>query len=206
MIKINLLAERKLIKGGKAASPGARTEAAQGGGASFLLFGILLLGVAVAGGWWWIAAREHASWTTKVNDAERELVRLEEVRKKGEIFKHQKDLLEKKIQLITELKKKQSVPVHILDEISKNLPEFLWLDSMEATANQISISGKATTYNAVSNFYDNLSSSGHFTGVDLGRTSEAPEGVSFSLTCKFQYQPAPESPPTAGAAEPKPQG
>jgi len=57
----------------------------------------------------------------------------------------------------------------------------------------------------VSNFYDNLSSSGHFTGVDLGKTSEAPEGVSFSLTCKFQQ--APEDAANAGIKpEPKPQG
>lgn len=198
MIKINLLAERKPAKA-KGGGAGVRVEAGPGGGPTVLLSAILLLGIAVAGGWWWMESRELKKWTDKVNDAERELVRLQDVRKKGDIFKRQKELLERKIQLITELKKKQSVPVHILDQISKNLPEFLWLDSMEATQNQISISGKATTYNAVSNFYDNLSSSGFFTGVDLGKTSEAPEGVSFSLTCRFQ-QAAPESPET------KPQG
>ena len=205
MIKINLLAERKTIKGGKTAAPGARPDTPQGGGGNFLLFGILLVGIATAVAWSWMESQKHSKWTVKVDEAERELVRLEEVRKKGDLFKSQKELLEKKIQLITDLKKKQSVPVHILDEISKNLPEFLWLDSMEATSNQISISGKATTYNAVSNFYDNLSSSGHFTGVDLGKTSEAPEGVSFSLTCKFQQAPE-AAQATAGTSEPKPQG
>jgi Tfp pilus assembly protein PilN len=197
MIKINLVAERKPSKA-KAATPGFRVEPGQGGGQTILLSVILLLGLAVAGGWWWVQADKLKDWNQKVSEAEKELTRLEDIRKKGDEYKRQKDLLERKISLITELKKKQSVPVHILDQISKNLPEFLWLDSMEATQNQISISGKATTYNAVSNFYDNLSSSGYFTGVDLGKTSEAPEGVSFSLTCKFQA--APEQPET------KPQG
>lgn len=196
MIKINLLAERKPQKG-KAATPGIKLEGA-GGGANPLLPLILVLGLAVAGGWWWLESRETKKWTVKVDQAQQELVRLEEVRKKGDLYKKQKELLERKIQLITELKKKQSVPVHILDQISKNLPDFLWLDSMDAVSNQVSISGKATTYNAVSNFYDNLSSSGFFTGVDLGKTSEAPEGVSFSLSCRFQQAPA--------AAEGKPQG
>jgi len=61
----------------------------------------------------------------------------------------------------------------------------LWLESMTSTANAISVSGKATTYNAVSNFYGNLNESGHFLDVTLGRTFEVPEGVSFSLTCRF---------------------
>jgi hypothetical protein len=111
--------------------------------------------------------------------AEVELKRLEEVRKKAEAFKKQKELLERKINLITELKKKQAVPVHILDQVSRNLPEFMWLDSMTANANAINIVGKATTYNAVSNLYDNLRASGQFSDVSstgtAGTTSPQPD-------------------------------
>ncbi len=56
---------------------------------------------------------------------------------------------------------------------------------MSANNNAINITGKATTYNAVSNFYSNLNESGYFHEVALGRTFEVPEGVSFSLTCRF---------------------
>ena len=56
---------------------------------------------------------------------------------------------------------------------------------MSANDNRITISGKATTYAAVSNFYGNLSDSGFFGGVELGRTFEVKAGVSFSLTCSF---------------------
>ncbi len=198
MIRINLLSERKPAKA-KATGGGLQIEGT-GGGQNILLAAIVLAGIGVAAGWYWFEKSELSEWRVAVDKAQQELVRLEEVRKKGETYKAQKELLEQKIQLITELKKKQSVPVHILDQISRNLPEFLWLDSMEAAQNQISISGKATTYNAVSNFYDNLTASGYFIGVDLGKTSEAPEGVSFSLTCKFQ-QPAGSGPVPA-----KPQG
>jgi len=197
MIRINLGPERKPAKA-KAAAPGVLREGGSGP-QGLLLASILLAGILVAGGWSWMTKREHDRWTQEVDKASAELTRLEEVRKKGDLFKRQKDLLERKIQLITDLKKKQSVPVHILDQLSKNLPEFLWLDTMDATQNTITITGKATTYNAVSNFYDNLSSSGYFTGVDLGKTSEAPEGVSFSVSCRFQ---APAEP----AVETGPQG
>ena len=111
--------------------------------------------------------------------------RLEAAIKKSEEYERQRDLLARKITLITDLKKQQEVPVHILDQVSRNLPEFLWLDTMSASDNNISISGKATTYNAVSNFYSNLTTSGFFGEVTLGRTFEVPEGVSFSITCTF---------------------
>ncbi len=194
MIKINLLAEKKAPKA-KAAPAAIRIEGTAAS-QNLLLGGIVLLGLLVYGGWWWAASHQIRKLETQKVEAQRELDRLVEVRKKAEEYKRQKALLEKKIELISNLKKKQSVPVHILDQISKNLPDFLWLDSMSAVANQISITGKATTYNAVSNFYDNLNRSGNFTDVILGKTAEVAEGVSFSLGCKFgPPQAAPAKPP-----------
>ena len=182
MIKINLLAEKKPVK---AKAPSTLKFEGLGGTQNLLLAGILALGFIVAGTWWWVRAAELRNWKAKQVAAEVELNRLKEVRKKADYFKRQKELLERKINLITDLKKKQSVPVHILDQISKNLPDFLWLESMSAVQNQVNISGRATTYTAVSNFYDNLAASGYFTDVVLGKTAEVPEGVSFSLSCKF---------------------
>ena len=114
--------------------------------------------------------------------------------KKSDELEKQKALLARKINLIMELKSKQDVPVHILDQISKNLPEFLWLSSMSANNNQISLAGRATTYNAVSNFYKNLTSSGYFDNVTLGRTFEEQAGVTFSLSASFTRAAA-ETPP-----------
>lgn len=183
MIKINLLTERKQPKAKPSQARAMKVEGV--GTQGFLLVGILLLGVLVAGGWWWMLSNERANWVRKHEEADRELKRLEEVRKKGDEYKKQKDLLARKIQLITDLKKKQAVPVQILDLVSQSLPEFLWLESMSSANNQISLTGKATAYQAVSKFYSNLADSGRFTDVTLGRTFEVPEGVSFSLTCKF---------------------
>ena len=196
MIKINLLAEKKASK--SKAAPAAFKFEGVGGSQNFLLAGILLLGIAVAGGWSWARNRELDNWRHKREQAVQEIARLQEIHKKADQFKQQKALLEKKIELITALKKKQTVPVHILDQISKNLPDFLWLDSMSASQNQISISGKATTYTAVSNFYDSLQASGYFTDVVLGKTAEIPEGVSFSLSCKFAVPQETAQPPAQG--------
>jgi Tfp pilus assembly protein PilN len=199
MVKINLLAERK--------QPKARTAApikveGMGSGPNLLLIGILLLGVALAAGWNWRLNSSIADWKQRHEEADRELERLAEVRKKGEEYKKRKELLARKIDLITNLKKKQAVPVHILDQVSRNLPDFLWLESMSTDSNKISVSGKATNYNSVSNFYTNLTGSGYFSDVALGRTFEVPEGVSFSLTCGFaQAQASSEEESGEGRAD-----
>ena len=56
---------------------------------------------------------------------------------------------------------------------------------MSGVNNSITISGKATTYNAVSNFYNNLTGSKYFDQVVLGPIASTPGGITFSLTCKF---------------------
>lgn len=179
MIKINLLAEKKQPK------PERAPKIEMGGGQNVLLVGIILLGVVVAGVWWWSASSKLESWQVKHVEADRELQRLEEIRKKGEEYKARKAELARKIDLITTLKKQQAVPVHIMDQVSKNLPDFLWLESMSVNNNAIRISGKATSYNAVTNFYNNLSDSGYFAGVALGRVFEVQEGVAFSIDAGF---------------------
>jgi Tfp pilus assembly protein PilN len=189
MIKINLLSEKKPSRT-RAAGP-IRIEGA-GSGGNLLLGGIFLLGLVVAGGWWWMLAHETAVWERKLAEADAELKRLEPAIKKSDELEKQKALLARKIDLIMDLKVKQDVPVHIMDQISRNLPDFLWLESMSATNNKISLGGKATTYNAVSNFYSNLTGSGYFNQVVLGRTFEVPAGVSFSLTCEFTGVPKPD--------------
>lgn len=183
MIKINLLAERKQLK--TRAPSVAKIDTGGSGGQSVVLGAILLLAVAATGGWWYMLGGEIKSLKRQHTEADAELARLAEIRKKGDEYKNRKALLSRKIDLITDLKKKQAVPVHILDQVSKNLPSFLWLESLTSSGDAITISGKATNYNSVSNFYNNLTEVGYFQNVELGRTYEVAEGVAFSLKCSF---------------------
>jgi Tfp pilus assembly protein PilN len=88
--------------------------------------------------------------------------------------------------------------------VSKQLPDFLWLDSMNEAGQSITIQGKATTYNAVSNFYNNLTGSRYFQNVVLGAISAIPVGVTFSMTCQFlphpdvPAEPSADTPPAGG--------
>jgi type IV pilus assembly protein PilN len=205
MIKINLLGEKRAAKA-KAATASAvnfKIETGQGS-RTFLLVGILAVGVLVAGGWYLQRSSALSSLRNDLEAEREEAKRLVDIRKKADEFKKQRELVERKINLITELKKNQSVPVHILDQISRSLPDFLWLETMSATSNAVSIAGKATTYNAVSNFYDNLIASGRFTDVVMGKAAEVPEGVAFSLSCRYQQAPAEPAAPATAATPPAP--
>ncbi len=185
MIKINLLAEKKPTK---EKGPIITIEPGEKKWKAFLLIGIIAVCI-IWIGFRWVSLNAQTSHLESENEkADKELVRLEEVRKKRDLYQAQRDMLEKKINILLKLKKAQTVPVHILDQISRNLPDFLWLDSLSEKSYVITIKGKATTYNAVSNFYNNLSHSPYFTNVTLGQTKEISEGVSFTLRCTFAME------------------
>lgn len=121
-----------------------------------------------------------------IAEADEQLRELEKARKTVDEYQAMKSPLEHRVELISELKRRQQVPVHLLDEISRELPEFLWLEKLVDRGSRIEIAGKATTYNAVSNFYNNLSDSPWFDQVELGNTQRVAEGVSFKLSCRFR--------------------
>jgi len=60
---------------------------------------------------------------------------------------------------------------------------------MTESGSSVMIQGKATTYNAVSNFYNNLTGSRYFNNVVLGTITAIPVGVTFSLNCLFTAHP-----------------
>ncbi len=153
MIKINLLAE------GKRPVAVRKTRAVPSGPAelaNLALVGVLVLGVLVAGGWWFWMSRQIAQKEREIQAAEREVKELEAVIKEVEAYKAKKADLERKISIINTLKENQKGPVRIMDEVSRALPELLWLSRMDVTANSVVLHGSAFNMSAVANFIDNL--------------------------------------------------
>ena len=198
MIKINLLAGTEKVKARAVKTP--RFEGVGTLGQNVLMAGVVILALLFIGWRWYSLESESRMLRAEIAKAQVEKQRLQAIIKKGEEYKAKKELLERKIALITQLKRNQSGPVHLLDEISKQLPDFLWLDSMTESGAGVLIQGKATTYNAVSNFYNNLTGSRYFNNVVLGTITAIPVGVTFSVTC--QFVPHPEAQAEANAASP----
>src|SRR5262249_27816277 len=66
------------------------------------------------------------------------------------------------IALINNLKTNQKGPVRLMDEISKALPDLVWLSGLEVTGNTITMKGKTLAPTAAATYLENLKKSPFF--------------------------------------------
>jgi Tfp pilus assembly protein PilN len=160
---------------------------------------IIGLSLAFVGWRYYSLSAETKKLSQDLDVAREQLKKVEDDRKAIEVLKVKKDAFQKQIDIITKLKNNQQVPVKLLDEVSRNLPDFLWLISMNEVNNSLTFSGRATTPNAYANFYNNLDASSFFKDVGKISYTAANEDVSFSLSAVFVPQGERSTvPPAAG--------
>ena len=70
--------------------------------------------------------------------------------------KQRRAQLQQRVALIEQLRRGQSVPVQLLDHVSRSLPDMLWLTNLEQKASDVTIEGRSTTLIALSDFVANL--------------------------------------------------
>lgn len=201
MIRINLLAEREQVK-----KKGTPFQAAQK-----LTIGCSLIVIAtlVTIGWWYLAlSRESATVDADIVAAQQETTRLRGILQQVQQFEAQRGQLEQRVTLIEQLRKGQTGPVHMLDQISRALPPMLWLTEVkqtDKTPNEVFIEGRSTTLTGVSDFVKNLEESGYFKrSIDIVSSTTEPipqppgDLIKFQLRAQFQ----PPEPPKAPAGAP----
>jgi len=158
MIKINLLAEGKrpaLARKAKSALGGGGGGGAREAGNLLLVAGVVL-GLLGAGGWlFWVQGKLKQK-EREVQAAQNEVEELKQVIKEVSEYKVKKADLERKIEVINGLKANQRGPVQIMDQVSRALPELLWLSNMDVTPTTINFRGSAFNMSAVANLIDNL--------------------------------------------------
>lgn len=195
MIKINLVREGRAVRGAGAA-PTAVAAATAGPGASnlnnILIVALLLLGVLAALGYWFVKKNQLSERKETMALRETEAQKLEQVIKEVEEYQRQKDSLQQRIDLINQLKQNQKGPVRIMDQISRDLPDLVWLDRMEITGGTITLAGRGLNPNAVALFVENIKNDPYFEEPQLGtltQVSTNPVVYSFDMTFAFSYAP-----------------
>lgn len=188
MIKINLVAEgRRPVVARQAKGPSfdfSSEDLSQ-----YMLLAGLLVGAIVVGTWWFLLNRTISSNQQAIARAEQQVKELEEIIRQVEEFEAKTAELELKIQVITDLKNNQRGPVRIMDEISKALPELLWLETLNQTGNNVSLTGRAFNANAVANFVENLDHVPEFQEPVLRDTREAGQVYTFTILFNFNITP-----------------
>jgi type IV pilus assembly protein PilN len=197
MIRINLLAaDRPTAKKKSAVAPGAFQ--------AYLLLALFVGGALFAcAGAWWLKNASIKELDEKLTAGKKRQAELQAIKVQVDQFLLKKRILDAKVKLIEQLKAQQSGPVHMLDEISKALPDFVWLTSLDQSGNVLNFKGESNGLTAVADLISNLQRSGWFPRVDLtGSTQNAAGVVSFDLQAEFKNA-APEANPAAAAAAAK---
>jgi type IV pilus assembly protein PilN len=195
LIKINLVREGRAVRGAGTA-PTAVAAATAGPGASnlnnILIVALLLLGVLAALGYWFVKKNQLSERKETMALRETEAQKLEQVIKEVEEYQRQKESLQQRIDLINQLKQNQKGPVRIMDQISRDLPDLVWLDRMEITGGTITLAGRGLNPNAVALFVENVKNDPYFEEPQLGtltQVSTNPVVYSFDMTFAFSYAP-----------------
>ena len=206
MIKINLVREGRAVRGA-GATPAAAAIASVGaaGGPNFgniLLFGLVGLAVLVAAAWWFINKRTLSNRQRVVAERRVEAQKLEAIIAEVEAFQKRKDSLQNRIDLINQLKQNQKGPVRILDRISQDLPDLVWLDKMTVSGTSIKMNGRGLNPNAIANFVENIKNDPYFEEPELNTVNQVttvPLVYGFDMNFNFTYQPKTPGAPTPGA-------
>lgn len=160
MIRINLLnPEREQPKRRKKA-----VSSFDASGQKVAVMATLLLALAGVGvAWWyWSLDQESTRLADLVANAQQESQRLKATIAQVERFEAQRAQLQMRVTLIEQLRRGQSGPVHMLDEISRSLPEQLWLTQIEEKGGALTIEGRCIAYTSLSDLVGNLERSGWF--------------------------------------------
>jgi len=206
MIRINLLSVEKPVAATASAGPKFSLNISQKAGpiaALFVLAGCL--GYTVLD--YLNLQRQDAALHQELIAARAEKARLQPILKEVERFEAQKRDLQQRVNLIEELRQNQVGPVHMLDQISRSLPDRLWLTDMRQTGDDLTLDGKTSTLSSLADFVANLEASGYFTKpVDITNSEEEKAGdtdlIKFTVKATFEMPGAkkPGAAPTPGGA------
>jgi type IV pilus assembly protein PilN len=230
MIRINLLAADrptgKKKKSAAAATPGAVQ--------AYLLMTVLAGGaVLVCLAAYLYMAGQIRELDSKIAAAEQRQRELQAIKKQVDELEQKRATFQRKVDLINKLQAEQQGPVHLLDELSKALPDFVWLSTLDQAGNQLRIQGQSNSLTSVADFITALQAAGSdtygcgkanpldrsmcwFPDVNLVSATEATNLVTFALQASFsnpeailkQRQnattPIPGAAPAAGAPAPAP--
>lgn len=206
MIRINLLDTER--HGAKAAPSGMQARQ------RMVLIGsvILVLTVALLGWRYWALGQEKARVVREIDAAQREEARLQEILKQVAEFENRRKLLEARVALIDELRKGQTAPVHMVDQISRALPDMTWLVALQQSGYTLTMQGRCLSLTSLSDFIGNLEASRYFIRpVEIIESSvveaggKGPELIQFTIRGTFQMagveSVAPSPPGAKGATK-----
>ncbi len=188
MIRINLVAEKRPVDSGQSRFRLDEGKKIALGGSL-----IVLLAMAYAGWSYWSLDQQAQQVERDIDAARVEEQRLIQVISEVREFEARRGRLEQRVSLIEELRRGQTAPVHILDQVSRSLPDMVWLTKMTQTGYDLNIEGNCLSLTALSDFVGALEHSRYFArpveiinSEVVAATPTSPELIKFVVKAGFQ--------------------
>jgi type IV pilus assembly protein PilN len=184
MIRINLLGgeAEKQSKGLRALRMPEISVGASQAGMGALFVSVLVL-IAAA---WFFQSRSVRSLRTELAAVQAERAHLQEIADQVTQLQDRADLMQRKLEVIVDLKANQTGPIMLLDQISRLLVDGVWLNRLELDEGAVEINGSAMSENNVADFVNNLERSEYFTSVRLRTLGDTGEAQNFYISLDFQ--------------------
>ena len=194
MIRINLLGVPHAKKGKRVA---VATPGVPGGGPNILVVLLVIVALAAGGNYFYYLSlqREATSLKLKMDEARRENLRLSEIKARYLELEKQKDIYERRVNVIHQLQTNQSGPANLLTMIGDtvNKTDAVWLNSMKEEGNNINLDGVALSVDAVAALMRNLKATGYFKNIEIKESFQDDvvkdmTAFVFTLVCERQPQ------------------
>jgi type IV pilus assembly protein PilN len=154
---------------------------------------LLLLAAAFVGWRYWSITQQGAALDTEIAAATREEAQLKDLLTQVQTFEARRQQLQQRVALIDELRKGQAAPVHMIDQISRALPDDMWLTKLQQKEFEVTIEGECLSLTALSDFVGNLEGSRYFVkpveildSAVVAARENLPEVIHFSVRGTFR--------------------
>jgi type IV pilus assembly protein PilN len=146
---------------------------------------------------------KRRSLDEEIGKARIEAERLRSIIEEVKGYETKKASLEEKINLINQLKTNQKGPVRLMDEVSRALPDLVWLSGLDVSGSLITLRGKTLSPNAVATYLENLKKSPFFAEPVFKNLGQDPgnQGI-YSWEMNLVFRPAAAAGGAPGAAAP----
>src|SRR5258708_7109132 len=194
MIRINLLGTPKSRRSGGSGGRRPAPVSVPGEGPSTLLLALIfvLVGAGVMAYWYVRLQRTNTDLTQQLQKAIAENQRLSLVKTKYLESLKKKELFERRVKVIDQLKDDQKGPADILNLVADtvNKTDAVWLEAMTNDGKRVDFTGIALNPDAVADLMSNLRRTGAFKTVDIKETSQDPatkdiQTFKFELICEI---------------------
>jgi type IV pilus assembly protein PilN len=197
MIRINLLGSPHKGKRAVAASTPATVS---GGGPNMMLVLLVIVAVAAGGNYYYYNTlqRESSALKVKMEEAKRENQRLSEIKARYMELERQKDIYERRVNVIHQLQSNQAGPATLLSTVGDtvNRTDAVWLNSMKDDGPVINLDGVALSVDAVAQLMKNLKATGYFKNIEIKESFQddvVKDMTAFTFTLICEKQPEKKS-------------